>query len=488
MSIILCDFMDPIWIDIFQKSFPQKTKKIFIDDDNFLTSLKSKNKKYHKFLLKNYCRRNLYYSNKISPPHHKKKSFKRFYEISRSMIKRYDPYNDISKKEFDILFNGTVNFWLKFLKHHKVKLFMCKTSPHQFYDYIIYACCKMLKIKTSFFCLTYLKDRIFLINDVDCREIKIPKSFKNKKKLNYNKEINYLISKIKGDYKISKPKYIRDEKNNFFKILFLYNLNILKIIFYFFSKKKRSEVEYKNKKYFYNSRNYFFSKFDMSLYQSRSLLKKLFLNILYFYYSFKFKIPKKFIYFAAQFQPEATSCPDGGMYNDNVKLLKNLRKKIPKDVSIVYKEHPAIFNPNPNLSGDICRSHSYYKNLSEIKNLFFADLNYDSFELMDKSIFCVTVAGQLGFESSIRNNFCAIFTNTWYKNFPKILYVKKLAEISKIYNKIAKNKKKLFLENKVSNYLDYFLKKSLKTNICNDNYMYDSEDIVKISNYLKNSL
>ena len=73
MSIILCDFMDPIWIDIFQKSFPQKTKKIFIDDNNFFTSLKSKNRKYHKFLLKNYCRRNLYYSNKISPSHHKKK-------------------------------------------------------------------------------------------------------------------------------------------------------------------------------------------------------------------------------------------------------------------------------------------------------------------------------------------------------------------------------------------------------------------------------
>ena len=134
---------------------------------------------------------------------------------------------------------------------------MCKTSPHQFYDYIIYACCKMLKIKTSFFCLTYLKDRIFLINDVDSREIKIPKSFKNKKKLNYDKEINYLISKIKGDYKISKPKYIRDEKNNFFKILFIFNLNILKIIFYFFNKKKRYEVEYKNKNNFYNSKYFF---------------------------------------------------------------------------------------------------------------------------------------------------------------------------------------------------------------------------------------
>lgn len=182
MSIILCDFMDPIWIEIFQNTFSKKEKKIFIDDNNFLANLKSKKTQYYKFLLKNYCRRNLYYTNKTNTLYHDEKFFKRFYEVSRSMIKRYDPHNQISKKEFDNLFNETVNFWLKFLKHHKVKLFLCKTSPHQFYDYIIYACCKKLKIKTSFFCLTYLKDRVFLINDVDKRDIKVPKNFENKKK------------------------------------------------------------------------------------------------------------------------------------------------------------------------------------------------------------------------------------------------------------------------------------------------------------------
>jgi hypothetical protein len=488
MSIILCDFMDPIWIDIFKKTFPKKTKKIFIDDNNFLTSLQNKNEEYYKFLLKNYCRRNLYYSNKTTTTHHKDKFFKRFYEISRSMIKRYDPYNHISKKEFDILFNDSISFWLRFLKHHKVSFFLCKTSPHQFYDYIIYACCKKLKIKTSFFCLTYLKDRVFLINDVDKRGIKIPKNFKKKQKLTHLKVVNSLISKISGNYKFSKPQYIRNEKNNFFKIFLFFNLNILKTIFYFFNQKKRSEIEYKTKKISYNSRKYFFSKFDMCLYQSHSLLKKFYLNVLYFFYSFKFKIPKKFIYFASQFQPEATSCPDGGTYNDNVKLLKSLRKHTPKDISIVYKEHPATFNPNPNLSGDIYRSHNYYKNLSKIKNLYFANLNYDSFELMDKSVFCLTVAGQLGFESSIRNNFCVIFTKTWYKNFPKIVYVKKTQELGKIYHQILKNSKSLFFKNKILNYLDFFLKKSLKTNICNDSYVYNFKDIEKISNYLKKNL
>ncbi len=485
MSIILCDFMDPIWIEIFQNTFSKKEKKIFIDDNNFLANLKSKKTQYYKFLLKNYCRRNLYYTNKTNTLYHDEKFFKRFYEVSRSMIKRYDPHNQISKKEFDNLFNETVNFWLKFLKHHKVKLFLCKTSPHQFYDYIIYACCKKLKIKTSFFCLTYLKDRVFLINDVDKRDIKVPKNFENKKKIIHNKEIRHLTNKIKGNYKFSKPKYILKEKNNFFKIILFFNLNILKTIFYFFNERKRSEIEFKNKNNYYNSRKYFFSRFDMCLYQFQSLLKKFFLNISYFFYSFNFQIPKKFIYFAAQFQPEATSCPDGGTYNDNVKLLQSLRKYIPNDIGIVYKEHPAIFNPNPNLSGDICRSYNYYKNLSKIKNLYFASLNHDSFELMDKSIFCITVAGQLGFESSVRNNFCAIFTRTWYKNFPNIIYINK---ISSIYKKIVKNKKKPSNKNKLANYIDFFLKKSLKTSICNDSYVYDAKDIVKISNYLKNYL
>ena len=225
----------------------------------------------------------------------------------------------------------------------------------------------------------------------------------------------------------------------------------------------------------------------MYLYQFKSLIKKFYLNIIYFYYSFNFTTPKKFIYFASQFQPEATSCPDGGVFNDNVKLLKRIRKYTPKDISIVYKEHPASFNPNPNLNGDISRSFSYYKNLSNIKNLVFAKLNYDSFKLMDKSIFCSTVAGQLGFESTIRNNYCVIFSRAWYKNFPKIIYIDNIKKIKKIFKKINKyQKRKEELE--IKNCIHFFLKHSLKTRICNDDYIYEPKDITRVSNYLKKSL
>lgn len=496
MSILFCDFMDEEWIKIFQKVFKNK-KKIFIDDYRFKKLLKKNKINYYKFLEKRNCRRNLYFKNKNYQKKIKNYSkefiFKRYFDIGKFMIMRFDPNRCLSDKKFKEIFNKSVHFWLNFLKKNKVLLFFCKTSPHQFYDYIIYACCKKLKIKTNFFGYTYFKDHIFLLDDIDRRDKLITKHFINKNTITTSNRIDSII-KEKSKKFYARPEYIKKEKYNSIKIFIYILKNFIKLIYIIVLNKfnEKSDIELFTKENQFFDKNYKFTELDMTMYQIKSLYKKIFLHLIYYKFSKSFFVPDKFIFFAAQFQPEATSCPEGGIYNDNIKILKELRACLPSSVKIVYKEHPASFNPNPNLFGDIRRSYEYYKELSKIKNLSFSKLNYDSFELIDKSIFCVTVAGQIGLECSIRAKPCVILNKLWYKNFPNIYFLNKISDIKNFYEQII-DKKKVIKNNfkqitKIKNGLNFFFKKTLNTNLCNEYSNKNNKNINKIIYYLNKNI
>ena len=190
MKIICCDFMDYFWIDIL-KSLNAKSY-VFIDDISFKKKLNSKIKNF-KFLEKRNCIRNLYYKEKKNcPKYHKQKDFSYFFKVSSDMINRFDPNHHFSIKEKKNFFDESVNFWLKYLKHNKINIFFSKTTPHQYYDYIIYICCKKLNIKTYFFHLNYFKDRVFLHSDNHLRN----KFLKINKNINLKSESEIIAKKI----------------------------------------------------------------------------------------------------------------------------------------------------------------------------------------------------------------------------------------------------------------------------------------------------
>ncbi|KKM16918.1 hypothetical protein LCGC14_1680950, partial [marine sediment metagenome] len=52
---------------------------------------------------------------------------------------------------------------------------------------------------------------------------------------------------------------------------------------------------------------------------------------------------KRYIYFAAPYQPESSTCPNAGVYEDLFLVLDILSASIPDDWTIYYKEHPTTF-------------------------------------------------------------------------------------------------------------------------------------------------
>lgn len=121
----------------------------------------------------------------------------------------------------------------------------------------------------------------------------------------------------------------------------------------------------------------------------------------------------KFVYVGLHYQPELTSFPLGGLFNNQYLMILMLSAAIPDDWKIVVKEHPTIFRyVKRNVT--LYRSKKYYSSLKEIPKVEFVDFNHDSFELIDQAGCVATLTGTLGFEGVLRGKPCLVFGEASY--------------------------------------------------------------------------
>ena len=80
------------------------------------------------------------------------------------------------------------------------------------------------------------------------------------------------------------------------------------------------------------------------------------------------------------------------------------------------------------------RGDLFFKRLEALKNVSLVKMEYDTFKLMDSSLFVTSVAGTGCFEAICRGKNALIFNNrVWYCNLPGIyLYKGRETEIDKI--------------------------------------------------------
>ncbi len=122
---------------------------------------------------------------------------------------------------------------------------------------------------------------------------------------------------------------------------------------------------------------------------------------------------KKYIYFAASYQPEAATCPNACVYEDVFLILDIISASIPDGWMIYFKEHPGTFSAN--LKGSLRRNRHFYQKVASYKNIVMISAETDTFELIDHSQAVVTATGTVGWEASVRGKPSLFFGNVWYQ-------------------------------------------------------------------------
>ncbi|MFC6670334.1 hypothetical protein [Marinobacterium aestuariivivens] len=117
-----------------------------------------------------------------------------------------------------------------------------------------------------------------------------------------------------------------------------------------------------------------------------------------------------FIYFPLHFQPERSTCPDGGWFVDQRLAIANLSAALPQGWKVYVREHPASFLGSSHAGrGHMLRPPGYYDDLAALPNVELVDMSLDPFLLTDKARAVATVTGTAGWESVVRGRPALVF-------------------------------------------------------------------------------
>ena len=150
----------------------------------------------------------------------------------------------------------------------------------------------------------------------------------------------------------------------------------------------------------------------------------------------------KYLYFPLHYQPECTSMPLGGVYVNQLLVIKMISSLLPDDVMLYVKPHP---NPSR------VATKAFYKEIAECRNTLVIGSNVSTYDLMDNALATITLTGTAAIESIIRQRPVLMFGYFYYQYAPGVYHVKTIEECKKALDVVLKNIK--VDKNQVLNFL-----------------------------------
>lgn len=343
------------------------------------------------------------------------KNYLRAKDICLKMMDRLDAYGLFNRIDREVYFHQLCILYLKKIESSNPDLLISAESPHDHSRYIIYEIARYLKIPCFKFNNWTIAPLLIFQNLETSEVIKININTNLKK---YDPIIESMIKKYIDSVQDSRYEigYMKDQRKNsgqsriinkntsinYFKD-FKHNVGL-------FLKKKYSPINPYMLGFF--TRTYIINK------RKNNLLNQIKNN------EESPDLQEKYVYFPLHFEPERTSNPDAGDYQDQFKVLSIIRKIIPKEYKIFVKEHPSqsYFSEK----GSKGRSPLFYDLIKNINSVKLINQDFNSQKLIKNSKCVFSLTGTVAIESAILGKPSVTFgPTTWYSGCPNtIIYSK----------------------------------------------------------------
>lgn len=338
--------------------------------------------------------------------------------------------NDSFRGVEDVFF-VLLRFWNNFIIDNNISLLLISTIPHVPNEYIPYAICRAYGIPTI------IQGGIPFIKGEKTNYILRPNAeefdtFFNKRfKENQNKGISktdlprymslYLdqYSSRIGQVSANKKVVFYNEKNSLTDIVNKYKAAILKYL-------HRRDYGILIKKTFYQVKLKF---------ETRALLNRI--------SSFEEEpdLKEKYLFFALHLQPESTTLPGGGDFENQLLAIYLLSKHLPPNIVLYVKEHPAYWMQKGRMESiKESRSTDFYRRIVALPNVKLISHTTESSILIEKCLGVVTVTGTVGFEAIFKGKPVIAFGSVFYEDYPGVFRVKTAEDCTKAINEILRNK------------------------------------------------
>ena len=360
------------------------------------------------------------------------------------MMDRIDYYGQFSRLDREVYFHQLA---IKFIKNiddlnqkisTKPNLFLTVENPHSHAQYLLFSVCTFFGIPTFKFNNWSLAPLIFIENIITGERFnhKLKIQDDNNKRIVEKLITSFIhgLSKKDSGYEFYYMKIQKEKKAFSYRIK---NFIIDEIIKTLKEIKINLSSILKSKYYPINPYKLGYITRSFIKYQRRKNLSK---KISSSFESPDFNI--KYIYFPLHFEPERTTNPDGGDYQDQFLALLKLRNMIPENIFIYIKEHPSSYLMSE--SAVKGRSPLFYDLLKNIKNIKIINIDIDSKYLIKNSHMVATISGSVALEASLLMKKAIVLGNTWYEEFPNTFNIKKWDNYELIFKEKVRGVNEIF--------------------------------------------
>ncbi|MDO8482059.1 MAG: hypothetical protein Q7S75_03175 [bacterium] len=150
-------------------------------------------------------------------------------------------------------------------------------------------------------------------------------------------------------------------------------------------------------------------------------------------------LSKPYVYAPLHYQPELTTSPQGGIFVDQVLLMKTLSAALPKNWELYVKEHPAQWMAH---GGDFTsyRYKGIYEEIARLPNVRLVPATTNTFTLIDNAKTVATATGTAAMEAVLRGKSALIFGYPWFMHAPGIFRVSCVLDCIKAFTCVAEGK------------------------------------------------
>lgn len=140
-------------------------------------------------------------------------------------------------------------------------------------------------------------------------------------------------------------------------------------------------------------------------------------------------VPKEpYVLFFLNYQPEKTTTPMGGVFDDQLLAVRLLAHSLPTGWRLLVKEHPRQFGAHVDAAP--YRSVAYYKELVSLPNVQLVSPNASTAELLTKCVATATITGSIGWQGLLAGKPAINFGRSWYAACRGCYVVSSAAEVA----------------------------------------------------------
>ena len=119
------------------------------------------------------------------------------------------------------------------------------------------------------------------------------------------------------------------------------------------------------------------------------------------------------MYLPLSFQPERTTCPQAGVFDDQLLTVETVARALPEGWVIYVKENPGQLRP-ANIFSHMYRYDGYYERIVKFENVQLVPVETSTYDLIENAQAIAVGTGTAGWEALLRSKPVLVFGFVWY--------------------------------------------------------------------------